>query len=62
MPHLYADVYPLHWAVYLDHNIEMHVNYGPKTPKDIRKYMKKYYEKRPLHHNNCPRNALGSRG
>ena len=65
MPHLYADVYPLHWAVYLDHNnIEMHVNYGPKTPKEVRPdgYMKKYYEKRPLHHNNCPRNALGSRG
>jgi len=52
LSHLYEDVEPLHWAVYLDHEIMMHLAWGPKTPKGpgkIGPYMKKYYEKRPLY-------------
>jgi len=51
--HYKADVRPLHWAVYLDHEITMHVFWGPKTPKGAGKigpYMKKYYEKRPIYY------------
>ena len=50
--HYNADVKPLHWAVYLDHGITMHLFWGPKVPKGpgkIGPYMKKYYEKRPLY-------------
>lgn len=46
--HMNEDVEPLHWAVYLDHGITMHLFWGPKTPKEKGPYMKKYYEKRPL--------------
>jgi len=60
LEHMAQDVFPLHWAVYLDHGIIMHVAWGPKTPGppdySIGKYMRKYYNKRPLHDDDCPRN------
>ena len=48
--HKNEDVYPLHWAVYLDHGITMSITKDPKTPMEIKEgsYMEKYYEKRPL--------------
>ncbi len=52
LAHYKADVRPLHWAVYLDHGIEMHLFWGPKVPtgpKAIGTYMKKYYAVRPLY-------------
>ena len=51
VPHFMEDVEPLHWAVYLDHRIQMHLLWGPKAPTDIlpNGYMEKYYRKRPLY-------------
>jgi RHS repeat-associated protein len=47
--HLFNDVYPIHWAVYLDYGIEMHVFYGPHTPTSVGYYMNLYYKVRPLY-------------